>query len=236
MFDAIARRYDLLNHLLSGGLDLYWRARAIRGLRLRGSETVLDLCTGTGDLAVAALRSRAGRARRVIGLDFSSEMLRVGQRKLRDRRLDGVVHLLRGDAMRLPIAPASVDVVTIAFGIRNVLDASDACAEIARVLKPGGRLAILEFGLPRAPVLRACYSWYFRVVLPRIGRLISKHREAYSYLPASVGTFLSPAEFSQLVSDAGLAEVSAVPLTAGIVHLYTAAKARAPEARGQGGA
>lgn len=227
MFDAIARRYDLLNHLLSGGLDLYWRARAIRALGFCGRELVLDLCTGTCDLAIAALRARRGRARRVIGLDFSSEMLRVGRRKLIAEGLAPTAPLVRADAMRLPVASASVDAVTIAFGIRNVLDPAAACAEIDRVLKPGGRLAILEFSLPRMPLVRAVYVSYFRHVLPRIGRMVSRHAEAYTYLPESVGAFFLPEEFSRLMQGAGLSAVRAIPLTFGIVYLYTAAKATA---------
>jgi demethylmenaquinone methyltransferase/2-methoxy-6-polyprenyl-1,4-benzoquinol methylase len=236
MFDSIAHRYDLLNHLLSGGLDLYWRARAIRALRFTGRELVLDLCTGTADLAIAArspavARSRfgegiprAGAARRVLGLDFSMEMLRIGQRKLRQRGLATDVPLVQGDAMRLPVASSSVDAVTIAFGIRNVLDPAAACAEIARVLKPGGRLAVLEFSLPTVPIVRPLYAWYFRNVLPRVGRLLSRHDDAYTYLPASVGAFLSPEEFTAMVGVAGLNEVTAVPLTFGVVYLYTATR------------
>ena len=229
MFDAIAHRYDLLNHLLSGGLDLYWRSRAIRALRFTGREVVLDLCTGTADLAIAARQPRRGAARRVVGLDFSNEMLRVGQRKLRERGLSTEVPLVQGDAMHLPVASASVDAVTIAFGIRNVLDPAVACREIARVLRPGGRVAVLEFSLPRVPVVRQVYAWYFRNVLPRVGRLLSRHGDAYAYLPASVGTFLSPGEFASLVGRAGLDGVTAVPLTLGVVYLYTATKPRVGE-------
>jgi demethylmenaquinone methyltransferase/2-methoxy-6-polyprenyl-1,4-benzoquinol methylase len=225
MFDAIAGRYDFLNHLLSGGLDLYWRARAVRALDFSGREVVLDLCTGTCDLAIAAVRARRGRARRVIGLDFAAEMLRIGRRKLLEGGLEPAASLVRADAMRLPVASASIDAVTIAFGIRNVLDPTVACHEIHRVLRPGGRLAILEFSLPRRPLVRAVYIWYFRNILPAIGRLVSRHAEAYSYLPESVGAFVLPEEFSRLVEEAGLSTVRAVPLTFGIVYLYTAVKA-----------
>jgi demethylmenaquinone methyltransferase/2-methoxy-6-polyprenyl-1,4-benzoquinol methylase len=124
--------------------------------------------------------------------------------------------------MRLPVAGASADAVTIAFGIRNVHTASVACAEMARVLKPGGRLAILEFGVPRVPGLRGLYQWYFKAVLPRVGRMISGHTGAYSYLPASVGSFTPPAEFARMLETAGFESVHADPLTIGIVYLYTA--------------
>jgi demethylmenaquinone methyltransferase/2-methoxy-6-polyprenyl-1,4-benzoquinol methylase len=225
MFDAIAHRYDLLNHVLSGGLDVYWRARAIRTLGFTGQETVLDLCTGTCDLAIAALDRRSGGARRVVGIDFAGAMLGIGQRKLRGRRLEERAPLVRGDAMHLPLATGVVDAVTMAFGIRNVADPAAACREIARVLRPGGRLAVLEFAMPRVPLVRGVYTWYFRHVLPRIGRAVSRHHEAYAYLPASVGTFLTPGEFAALVGGAGFTSVRAVPLTLGVVYLYTAVKA-----------
>lgn len=226
MFDAIARRYDLLNHLLSGGLDLYWRARAIRTLGFTGEEAVLDLCTGTGDFALAALRPRRRAARRVVGLDFSGEMLRVGQAKLRARRLSARAPLVRADAMRLPLADHTMDAATMAFGVRNVQDPDVACAEVFRVLRPGGQLAILEFSLPVRPWLRRLYLWYFRHVLPRIGRLISRHGDAYTYLPESVGAFFPPDAFAALVTRVGFSEVRAVPMTFGVVYLYTARKPR----------
>jgi demethylmenaquinone methyltransferase/2-methoxy-6-polyprenyl-1,4-benzoquinol methylase len=222
MFDAIAPRYDLLNHVLSGGLDVLWRRRAVASLGLTGRETELDLCTGTCDLAIATLGAGRRGAARVLGLDFAAQMLRLGQGKLASRGLAARAPLVRADAMHLPVASASVDAVTIAFGIRNVLDPAAACREIARVLRPGGRLAVLEFSLPTAAPVRAAYLWYFRHVLPRIGRLVSRHGDAYTYLPESVGTFLSPTEFGALVGEAGLVDVRADRLTLGIVYLYTA--------------
>ena len=220
MFDAIAGRYDLLNHVLSGGQDLYWRWRAVRRLRLTGREQVLDLCTGTCDVARSLIRRRL--ARRVLGVDFSAEMLKVGQRKLRAEGRAAIIPLVRGDAMRLPAASASMDAVTIAFGIRNVQDPATALREVARVLKPGGRLAILEFSTPTQPLIRAAYLWYFRNILPRLGRLVSRHGEAYAYLPASVESFTPPAEFIAALQRAGLSRCEAVPLTFGVVYLYVA--------------
>ena len=223
MFDGIAGRYDLLNRLLSAGLDRSWRARAVATLGLTGRETVLDLCTGTADLALALCRSSDG-AGRVVGVDFAAEMLRHGHAKLASRHLDGRVCLLRGDAVCLPLADASVDAVTIGFGIRNVCEPPAVLEEICRVLRPGGRLAILEFGEPRSAPVRAAYRWYFRCVLPVVGRLVSKHRSAYSYLPASVRRFYRPAAFCRLLEDTGFADVRPVPLTHGIVYLYEASK------------
>lgn len=221
MFDAIAGRYDFLNHLLSAGIDRRWRRRAIRSLALTGRERVLDLCTGTGDLAIAAVDARPGAAR-VVGIDFSGEMLRVGQDKLQRRRLTSRIALVRGDATRIALGDATVDAVTIAFGIRNVENTAAACAEMHRVLKPGGRLAILEFAIPTAPGVRAFYLWYFTHVLPRIGKVVSRHNAAYEYLPESVGAFASSGEFVTILQQSGFRDISAVPFTFGIVYLYTA--------------
>lgn len=222
MFDRIAGRYDLLNHLLSGGLDVYWRARAIRALRLGGGERVLDVCAGTADVMLAALRRRTGGAGFALGVDFAHEMLRIGQRKLRAADLARVAPLVRGDAMRLPVAGASVDAATIAFGIRNVVEPGVALSEIRRTLRPGGTLAVLEFAMPSAPLLRSLYTWYFRQILPRIGAAVSRHDEAYRYLPESVGTFYAPQEFLALLRQAGYTSVSATALTFGVVYLYLA--------------
>jgi demethylmenaquinone methyltransferase/2-methoxy-6-polyprenyl-1,4-benzoquinol methylase len=224
MFDAIAPRYDFLNTLLSAGLDRYWRRRAIRSLGFSGRETLLDVCTGTADVALAAARARRVGAARVVGVDFSAAMLGRGRHKVGRSDLAARVQLVRGDAMRLPTASASVDGVTIAFGIRNVAQPEVACAELWRVLRPGGRLAILEFGLPVVPAVRPLYLWYFRHVLPRIGRAVSRHDAAYSYLPASVGAFPWGQAFADLLRGAGFNDVRSRPLTLGIVYLYTARK------------
>jgi demethylmenaquinone methyltransferase/2-methoxy-6-polyprenyl-1,4-benzoquinol methylase len=223
MFDAIAPRYDLLNTLLSAGLDRYWRRRAIRSLQLTGAETVLDVCTGTGEMALAAARSRRG-ARRVVGVDFAAAMLSRALQKTQAAGLDGRIQLVRGDATRIPLPAASVEGATIAFGLRNVAQPELACRELQRVLKPGGRVAILEFGLPVVPAVRPLYLWYFRHVLPRIGRAVSRHDAAYSYLPASVGAFTWGDAFVELLRGEGFNNVNGRPLSFGIVYLYTAEK------------
>ncbi len=223
MFDAIAGRYDLLNTVLSGGLDRYWRRCAIAALHLTGTERVLDVCTGTADVAIGAARASMGAAR-VVGVDFSGAMLTHGLDKVRRGGLHGRVNLVRGDAMRLPVASTSVHAATIAFGIRNVQRPDEACKELLRVLRPGGRLAILEFGLPVVPAVRPIYLWYFNHVLPRIGRAVSRHDAAYTYLPASVGTFQFGDEFARILSDAGFSQVCSRPLAFGIVYLYSARK------------
>jgi len=220
MFDAIAPRYDLLNHLLSAGIDKRWRKRAIASLGLTGRETLIDVCTGTADVALEATG-----AAHVVGVDFAGAMLILGLRKVHAANQAKRIVLIRGDAMRLPARDRSADAATVAFGIRNVQQPEVACAEMARVLRRGGRLAILEFGVPRIPGVASLYLWYFRRVLPLIGRMISGHAGAYTYLPASVGTFPPPAEFMTILRQAGFAEVRAVPLTFGIVYLYTGVRA-----------
>ena len=222
MFDAIAARYDLLNHVLSAGIDRRWRRRAIQSLQLTGKERVLDLCTGTADPAIAAARAQPGAAR-VVGVDFAGAMLGVGKKKIeRDRGLQHRVTLVRGDATRIPLADRSVDAVTIAFGIRNVDQVAAACREMRRVLRSGGRLAILEFAVPTLPGLSRLYLGYLHHVLPRIGRAVSRHNAAYGYLPASIGAFSSPDEFVGILRDAGFSSISAKGLTFGSVILYTA--------------
>ena len=149
-------------------------------------------------------------------------MLRLGHEKVVSAGLDARVALVRGDATRIPVATGSVDRVTVAFGIRNVENTAAACAEMRRVLAPGGRIAVLEFAIPTLPVVRGAYLWYFNHVLPRFGRLISRHNAAYQYLPESVRAFASPDEFVKLLRHAGFIDISADPLTFGVVYLYTA--------------
>ncbi len=229
MFDAIAPRYDLLNRVLSGGIDRRWRRRAIESLRLTGREVLLDVCTGTADVALEARTAARDRGRasaaRVLGVDFAAAMLRHGWDKVRAAGEQGRIGLVRGDATQLPVQDASMDAATIAFGIRNVQQPELACGELARALRPGGRLAILEFGVPRVPGIRTLYLWYFKYLLPLVGRTVSGHDAAYSYLPASVGAFPPPAEFMTILRQRGFTEVRAVPLTFGIVYLYTAQRA-----------
>ena len=220
MFDSIAPRYDLLNHLLSAGMDRGWRERAVTSLELRRGARVIDLCTGTADVALAVARRDADSS--VVGVDFAGEMLRRGHAKVREAGFERRIRLLRGDAMRIPLADATCDAATIAFGIRNVAEPVAALAELARVLRPGAGLAILEFGQPRIPGISTLYRWYFTYLLPRVGKAVSKDGHAYSYLPASVGTFPPPDEFARIIASQGFHKVRPVPLSLGIVYLYVA--------------
>jgi demethylmenaquinone methyltransferase/2-methoxy-6-polyprenyl-1,4-benzoquinol methylase len=221
MFDAIAGRYDLLNTVLSGGVDRYWRHHAIASLKLTGRERLLDVCTGTADVAIGAARKGANR---VVGVDFSGAMLTHGLAKVEKGGLAGRIHLVRGDAMHLPVANQSVHAATITFGIRNVQQPEVACRELVRVLRPGGRVAILEFGTPSSPIFGPVYQWYSRNILPRIGRAVSRHDAAYSYLPESIGAFPYGDEFAGLLSAAGFSHVQARPFMFGAVYLYTGQK------------
>ncbi len=225
MFDAIAKRYDLLNHVLSVGLDVRWRARAIREASLAADARVLDLCTGTADFAIAALH--AAPKARIVGVDFAGAMLRVGLDKLRGRGLDRQITLVRADATAIPVRDGWADAATIGFGIRNVAQPDAALEELARVIRQGGRLVILEFGEPIIPGIRGLYNWYFRFMLPQLGRLVSRHQSAYSYLPASVGTFPAPPIFAATISSHGFTDVRPVPLSLGIVYLYVATRRNA---------
>ena len=179
------------------------------------------MCAGTADVCLGAAKVVPGAAR-VVGVDFAGAMLAKGHQKIGAAGFSHVVQLVRGDAMHLPVATGTVDAATISFGIRNVQGTAAGLSELVRVLRPGGRLAILEFGLPQAPGLKQLYEWYFLSVLPRIGRLVSKHGGAYTYLPASVGAFPYGDDFVGLLRDAGFVEAQARPLTLGIVYLYTA--------------
>jgi demethylmenaquinone methyltransferase/2-methoxy-6-polyprenyl-1,4-benzoquinol methylase len=221
MFDAIAGRYDFLNMVLSGGLDRYWRYRAIASLGLTGRERLLDVCTGTADVAIGSARRGAAR---VVGVDFAGTMLTHGLEKVRKQGLASRIQLVRGDAMSLPVTSESVNAATIAFGIRNVMQPEGACRELLRVLRPGGRIAILEFGTPGSRLIGPIYQWYSGVVLPRIGRALSHHDSAYSYLPESIGAFAYGDEFARILSAAGFSHVEARPLMFGAVYLYVAQK------------
>jgi len=220
MFDEISGAYDLANRVLSLRRDVAWRRRLTALLPSSGNPRLLDLATGTCDVLIAA--QRAGRAASgSIGADFSAGMLREGAKKLERLGLGGPLRLVCADATRLGFADAQFDAVTIAFGIRNVLDVDAALREMCRVLRPGGRAVILEFSLPGNALLRAGYLLYFRHMLPRLGGLVSGKPEAYRYLNQSVESFPYGRAFCERMERAGFAAVTAAPLTFGIATLYT---------------
>jgi demethylmenaquinone methyltransferase/2-methoxy-6-polyprenyl-1,4-benzoquinol methylase len=220
MFAGVAPRYDLLNHLLSGFQDVLWRRRSARALELPAGADVLDVCCGTGDQALAL----AQRGYRVTAADFCLPMLSRAQDKYA-RRPGSAPSGLAGDALQLPFADGSFDGVTVTFGLRNVADLEAALAELARVLRPGGVAAVLEFALPRSPLVRAPYLFYFRYLLPRIGAFVSDDGNAYAYLPASVLDFPQRRGFADLMRGAGFAAADWRDLAAGTVCLYRGRRA-----------
>ena len=220
MFDAIAPRYDLLNRLMSFGVDGRWRKRTVKALALGDGPTrVLDLATGTGDLAFAIAKRHPGS--HVIGVDPSVGMLGIGQKKVTARKLDDRVEMREGDAQALAFADDYFDGATIAFGIRNVPDRAKGLAELARVVRPGGRVCILELSEPRGGVMGPLARFHVHHVVPRVGALLSGKRE-YRYLQTSIEAFPPPAEFAALMEANGLAVLEVVPLTFGVCHLYVA--------------
>ena len=218
MFDNIAPKYDLLNHTLSMSIDRVWRRRVVGEVRRAKPGRILDVATGTGDLAIAM--ARRIRDVQVLGVDLSEQMLAVARRKIEARGLDGRIVLDRGDAERLAVADASVDVATVAFGVRNFGDLGAGLRELARTIKPGGKVVILEFSRPRNRVFRALYEFYSYKILPRIGGLVSRDKRAYEYLPASVGEFPAPEEFMAMMARAGFRNCRARSQSFGIAHLY----------------
>jgi demethylmenaquinone methyltransferase/2-methoxy-6-polyprenyl-1,4-benzoquinol methylase len=224
MFGSIAPRYDLLNHLLSMNIDRYWRARTVKRVStvlVKPGARVLDLCCGTGDLMLA-LQARSGAV--VFGSDFCHPMLVAARQKVEQRRVRS--SLFEADALSLPVADGSVDLVTMAFGFRNLANYQHGLVELMRVLKPGGLAAILEFSTPPNPLLSRLYDYYSRAILPVIGGLISGSKEAYSYLPESVRKFPGAPELADQMREAGFTNVRFERMTAGIAALHLGERAR----------
>jgi demethylmenaquinone methyltransferase/2-methoxy-6-polyprenyl-1,4-benzoquinol methylase len=224
MFGQIAGRYDFLNHLLSLGVDRYWRWRTVRRVPPVGELPILDVCTGTGDLALAYDRA-AGRKLCIVAADFCHEMLGIGRQKSAAAGADGRITFLEADAQQLPLPSDVFQIVSVAFGLRNVADTDRGLAEMVRVAAPGGRVAVLEFSSPTWKPLKAIYGWYFRHVLPRVGQFFSRNTsDAYEYLPQSVDEFPQGEALAAKMRAAGLSDVRCYPLTLGIATLYVGEK------------
>lgn len=220
MFDAISPKYDLLNRLFSLGIDQGWRRKVIRLVKQEPVDHLLDVATGTADLAILAGRRDA--ARRVTGVDISEGMLRQGREKLKAGSLEDRVALQRADSAALPFADASFDAITVAFGVRNFEDLERGLKEMLRVLKPGGRLFVLEFSKPSKAPMKQLFRFYFHRVMPFIGRVVSRDSAAYTYLPQSVDAFPEGDDFLRILARCGAREAKATPLTGGIATLYAA--------------
>jgi demethylmenaquinone methyltransferase/2-methoxy-6-polyprenyl-1,4-benzoquinol methylase len=222
MFAEIAPRYDLVNRMLSGGIDVWWRHVTVSRAAPPRSGAILEVCTGTGDLALAYARA-AGPEVRIVASDFCRPMLDHGVEKA--RKSGAQVEWVEADAMALPFPDAAFDLVTVAFGLRNIADTARGLAEMARVLEPGGRLAILEFSLPTNRLVRGFYLWYFRRVLPFLGNAVARNRsDAYTYLNKSVEEFPSGTRLAALVRDAGFDRLEMIPMTFGIATLTLATR------------
>ena len=222
MFDGIARRYDLLNHLLSLGVDRGWRRRVVRAVRAERPRSVLDMATGTADLAIMLAKSCPGA--RVVGVDLSERMLAVGRVKVERESLSERIELVQGDAESAAYGREAFDAATVAFGVRNFGDLDAGLREMARTIKPGGKVVVLEFSRPRNRLFRALYEFYTYKILPRIGGMVSKDKRAYEYLPASVGEFPAPKEFMAMMERAGFRECRARSQSFGIAQIYTGQK------------
>ena len=221
MFDRIAGRYDFMNHFLSLGIDIQWRKKAVKMLKNKGIKNLLDIATGTGDLAIAM---RATGATSITGVDISAGMLEVGKKKIKERGLDELIELQLGDSENLPFEDNSFDAVTVAFGVRNFENLEKGLSEINRVLRPGGTALVLEFSQPTKFPFKQIYQGYFKFILPAIGRVASKDKDAYDYLQRSVNAFPHGESFLKKMEGAGFESNKNRPLTLGIASIYTGIK------------
>ena len=222
MFDKIAFRYDFLNHFLSAGIDVGWRKKAIKQLRSLDPKSILDVATGTGDMAI--LSYRLLNAEKIIGIDISEGMLEIGKKKIEKLGLQQRIELLKGDSETIIFNSNSFDAVTVAFGVRNFQNLELGLSEIKRVLKPGGKLIVLECTKPKLPVIKNFYNLYLNVIAPWIGRVISKNKNAYQYLNESVQKFPEGKDFVQILNKLGYKNASCKTLSLGISSIYCGEK------------
>lgn len=222
MFDKIAFRYDFLNHFLSAGIDVGWRKKAIKQLRSLDPKSILDVATGTGDMAI--LSYRLLNAEKIIGIDISDGMLEIGKKKIEKLGLQQRIELLKGDSETIIFNSNSFDAVTVAFGVRNFQNLELGLSEIKRVLKPGGKLIVLECTKPKLPVIKNFYNLYLNLIAPLIGRVISKNKNAYQYLNESVQKFPEGKDFVQILNKLGYKNASCKTLSLGISSIYCGEK------------
>ena len=223
MFNDIAPTYDKLNHILSLDIDKLWRKRVVRIVRKLGAKHIMDMATGTGDLAIAMAKKIDGTT--IYGADFSSEMLAVAKQKIEQLGLSERISLTECNAEDIPLADEAVDAATVAFGVRNFEHQKEALTEMKRTIKKGGHLIVLEFSNPKCAFVRWCYRLYSHYILPAIGRLVSKHATAYTYLPESIDQFASPEAFTTLLEEVGFDHIERKTQSMGIAHIYIAHKA-----------
>ncbi len=221
MFDRITPQYDLLNRLLSARQDVYWRRKTVSRFP-ENSKRIIDIATGTGDIALEAVRQNPDI--KVAGLDFVPRMLQYAIPKTRKNGVSDKIFYLAGDALHIPFRDNYFDAATIAFGLRNIPDRISALREMQRVVRPGGKVLILEMTFPKNIGMRKFFTWYLNNIIPLLGRVISRDKSAYKYLPDSIQEFLSPGELSGLMSEVGLLEVKAMSLTFGITYLHEGIK------------
>lgn len=221
MFNNISHRYDFLNHFLSLGIDILWRKKAIRMLKADQPKQILDIATGTGDFAIEALALNPDR---VVGVDISPGMLEQGKKKMKKRGIDHLIDMQMGDSEKLLFEDNTFDAVIVSFGVRNFENLEKGLSDMYRVLKPGGKAVVVEFSRPRHFPMKQLYNFYFKSILPIIGKLISKDRSAYTYLPESVAAFPDGDDFLAVLHKAGFKNTVCKPLTFGISSIYTGQK------------
>ena len=221
MFDRIAPKYDFLNHTLSMHIDKIWRRKVIKLVKRKQPLRILDVATGTADLALAAM---VANPQRIDGIDISEEMLRIGQQKVEKHKADQQIFLQKADAENIPFPDQTFDVVMVAFGVRNFENLEAGLKEMTRVLRPGGLCVVLEFTMPRYFPVKQLYLFYFKCILPVIGRIVSKDKSAYTYLPDSVKAFPQRNEFTAILNRCGLINPVVHSLSCGIAAIYTASK------------
>lgn len=222
MFNDIAVKYDFLNHFLSLGIDKIWRRKAIAAIKTVHPKNILDVATGTGDLAIAAATTL--KPQKITGIDIATEMLKIGREKIEKQKLSGIIHLETGDSEALRFENNYFDAITCAYGVRNFEHVEAGLKEMYRVMKKGGKLAILEFSQPTAFPVKQLYRFYFKHILPMLGKVVSRHSTAYTYLPESVIAFPEGKQFCAMLERCGFTNAKARPLTLGITTLYTAEK------------